>query len=114
MSEPNSIKDNKPTNTNMQEEGNFQPTVNMEPVHTNGMVIYGYSGSPNPQFNQQYGRPNMNQQYSPRPPQFTGNYVRVPPRLATDIPFLYKPTIAEYFAKNYTLQAYRPLPTFES
>ena len=81
------------------------PNVYMEPVHTNGMVIYGYSNSPNPQFNQQYGPPNpqysqqygppntsqqysphnMSQQYSPhntgqhyspRPHHHSGNYSR--------------------------------------
>ena len=115
MSEPNSMKDNDPNkNTNMQEEGNYQPPQNMEPVHANGMVIYGYNGSPNPQFNQQYGPPNMNQQYSPRPPPFNGNYSRPPPRLQNDIPFRYKPTIAEYYDKNYTLQALRPIPTIDN
>lgn len=108
----------------MSEERRLQPNVYMEPVHTNGMVIYGYSGSPHPQYSQQYGpqntsqqygSPNLSQQYTPRSIQNSGgnysrNYSTPPPLPPNDIPFRYKPTIAEYYAKYYTPHALRPQP----
>ena len=88
----------------MSNERRVQPNVYIEPVHTNGMVIYGYSGP-------------IVQQYSPRPYQNNTNYPNTnypryystpPPSLPNDILIRYKPTIAEYFAKYYTPHAMRP------
>ena len=67
----------------MSNERRVQSNVYIEPVHTNGMVIYGYSGSN-----------NHGQQYSPRPYQNNTNYPRYystpPPSLPNDIPIRYK------------------------